>query len=146
MSTLAGKAYHPVNGSTEDIWEGFSWPCFFFGFAWLLYKQMWAAAAVAIAILVGLVWLVHPLLAIILWGTGGFFANGLHAKSLLQRGYLTELQWQERQQNGSKAGQQIPPAQTSPSVADELSKLAALKAQGILTEGEFLKQKSKLLS
>ena len=32
------------------------------------------------------------------------------------------------------------------SVADELTKLAALKAQGVLTEEEFNKQKLKLLS
>jgi hypothetical protein len=35
---------------------------------------------------------------------------------------------------------------TSNSVADELSKLADLKAKGILTEDEFNSQKSKLLN
>jgi hypothetical protein len=37
-------------------------------------------------------------------------------------------------------------ATTSSSTADELSKLAALKAQGVLTEDEFAAQKAALLS
>ena len=89
MSTLQGKAYHPTNGSTEQVWGGFSWPCFFFGFFWYLYKGMWGWAAISFIVSIvtyGFGWLIFP-----------FFANEQHAKSLLAKGYLTEKQWYEKQ-------------------------------------------------
>jgi hypothetical protein len=44
MSTPSGNLYHPVNKHPVAIYEGFSWPCLFFGFFWFLYKNMWAWA------------------------------------------------------------------------------------------------------
>lgn len=54
----------------------------------------------------------------------------------------------EAKQTAATTIQQItqPVTVQTSSVADELSKLAKLKAEGILTEEEFLAQKSKLLS
>lgn len=138
MSTFAGQAYHPVNGSTEDIWEGFSWPCLFCGFLWYMYKGMWGWGIIAFIlafITFGVSWLIFP-----------FFANGQYAKALLERGYLNEHQWHERAR--AIWGDNTPGLKSHAvsSVADELTKLAALKAQGVLTEEEFNQQKLKLLS
>jgi Short C-terminal domain len=65
---------------------------------------------------------------------------------LLQRGYLNERQWNEKKR--ASAGSQQAPSQRqgADSVADELSKLAALKAQSVLSDEEFGRQKQKLLS
>ena len=134
MSKLAGYAYHPVNGSTEEIWEGFSWPCLACGFIWYMYKGMWGWGIIALILAFatfGISWLFFP-----------FFANAQYAQSLLQKGYLNEDQWQQSLTKGRHNSNK----ETSSSVADELAKLAALKAQGILTDEEFSRQKSKLLS
>jgi putative oligomerization/nucleic acid binding protein len=60
--------------------------------------------------------------------------------------YLNEHPWNERAR--AIWGDNTPDSKSNAvfSVADELSKLAALKAQGVLTEEEFNKQKLKLLS
>lgn len=138
MSTLAGKAYHPVNGSTEEIWEGFSWPCLFCGFLWYMYKGMWGWGIIALILAFstfGISWLIFP-----------FFANGQYAKSLLQRGYLNEDQWDDRTRASRNAHEPDSKSHAFSSVADELAKLAALRAQGVLTDEEFNKQKLKILS
>lgn len=138
MSKLVGKAYHPVNDSTEEIWEGFSWPCLFCGFLWYMYKGMWGWGIIALALAFmtfGISWLFFP-----------FFANAQYAKSLLERGYLNEIQWNERKQGSKRTNRQDLKSHAASSVADELTKLAALKAQGLLSDEEFSKQKAKLLS
>ena len=138
MSKLVAKAYHPVNDSTEEIWEGFSWPCLFCGFLWYMYKGMWGWGIIVLILAFGtfgISWLIFP-----------FFANGQYAKSLLERGYLNEEQWSERKWTSREA---IRPDVNNPphfSVADELAKLAALKVQGALTEEEFNTQKLKVFS
>ncbi len=45
MSKLVGRAIHPAKGSTEDIYEGFSWPCVFLGPVCFLLHSLegWAA-------------------------------------------------------------------------------------------------------
>lgn len=138
MSTFADKAYHPINGAVEEIWEGFSWPCLFLGFIWHIYKGMWGWGVIALILAIftyGISWLVFP-----------FFANEQHAKSLLKRGYLNEKQWNEKKQADINPGNSGSHRQTASSVADELAKLATLKEQGLLNDEEFSKQKRKLLS
>ena len=74
MSAYVAKAFHPVNGSSEDVWEGFSWPCLLFGCFWFGYKSMWGWAVMSFVLSVptfGLSWLIFP-----------FFANTLYASSL----------------------------------------------------------------
>ena len=137
MSTLAAKAYHPINGSTEDIWEGFSWPCLFFGFFWYLYKGMWGWGLIAL-ILAGPTFFIS-------WFVLPFLANEQYAKFLLNRGYLNEDQWNKRKKGSSERENSYQHPEKS-SVADELAKLAALKEQGILNDEEFEKQKKKVLS
>jgi hypothetical protein len=91
MSQYVGKAYHPINGSTQDIYEGFSWPCLLCGCFWYFNKNMWGwgVAAIIISIMTyGIAWLVLP-----------FFANKQFADDLLRRGYLTEKQWTETNNN-----------------------------------------------
>ena len=137
MSKLVAVAYHPVNDSTEEIWERFSWPCLFCGFLWYMYKGMWGWGIIALILAIstfGISWLIFP-----------FFANGQYAEALLERGYLNETQWNERNPNSRLAhGTEVKPHLT-PSVADELVKLAALKTQGVLTDEEFNTQKLRVL-
>ena len=138
MSKLVAKAYHPVNDSTEDIWEGFSWPCLFCGFLWYMYKSMWGWGIIALILAFatfGLSWLIFP-----------FFANGQYAKALLERGYLNEDQWSQRKTTSRVAEKPDLKNRASSSVADELEKLVALKNQGVLSDEEFNTQKLKLLS
>lgn len=138
MSKLVAKAYHAVNDSTEDIWEGFSWPCLFCGFLWYMYKGMggWGIIALILAVSTfGISWLIFP-----------FFANAQYAKALLDRGYLNEDQRNERQRRSRGDNRQEVKSPAASSVADELAKLAALKAQGVISDEEFNKQKLKILS
>jgi len=84
MSKHIGRLYHSVNSFPVDIYEGFSWPCFFLGCFWYLYKGMvlWAIITfLAACITFGISWLVFP-----------FFANKQHRDYLLKKGYLTEAQ------------------------------------------------------
>ena len=137
MSKLVAQAYHPVNDSTEGIWEGFSWPCLFCGFIWFMYKSMWGWGIIALILAFatfGVSWLIFP-----------FYANALYAKALLDRGYLNESQRNERQRTQARNRQEIRNPVTS-STADELAKLVALKDRGVLSDDEFTKQKLKLLS
>lgn len=138
MANNVGSAYHPINGSTEIIWEGFSWPCLFFGCFWFLCKGMWGWAIISAFLAVPtycISWLVFP-----------FFANGLHAKALLKRGYLNEDQWNQRKQGISVTNDNGSHRNVPTSIADELTKLAALKEKGLLSDEEFDKQKRKILS
>jgi hypothetical protein len=73
-------------------------------------------------------------------------ANEQYANSLLQRGYLSEAQWNERIRRSKEANRPDVKNHPTSSVADELAKLAALKAQGVLTGEEFNTQKLKVLS
>jgi hypothetical protein len=134
MSKVTGEAYNPVNGSIEEIWEGFSWACLVFGFLWYIYKGMWAWGAIALILAFctfGVSWLIFP-----------FFANGQYAQSLLRQGYLNEKQWKQRTTETNRRLAQVP----QHGIADELAKLVALKEQGILSDEELQKQKLKLLS
>lgn len=79
-----GKLYHPINKYPVDIYEGFSWPCLFFGFFWYLYKGMflWAIISFGAALFTfGISWLVFP-----------FFANKQHIDYLKKQGYLSKEQ------------------------------------------------------
>ena len=65
-----------------EIYEGFSWPCLFFGFMWYLVKGMfgWAIVNFLVAgFTFGISMLVFP-----------FFANNHRKESLLKKGYLSE--------------------------------------------------------
>jgi putative oligomerization/nucleic acid binding protein len=138
MGRLAGEAFHPVNGSVEKIYEGFSWPCLFLNFLWYLHKGMvaWGVMAAILAFVTfGISWLIFP-----------FFANEQYAKWLLKQGYLNEEQWNEGNLGSVSPQAGLSRQHEVPSVADELSKLAALKEQGVLTDDEFNKQKQKLLT
>ena len=141
-STLAGKAYHPVNGSEENVWEGFSWPCLLFGPLWFISKGMWGWALIASVCAVftaGFSMIVFP-----------FVANALRAKALVSQGYLNEDQWRNRNKPAPPPVSAPPPPLSPPvaatgSVADELQKLVALREQGVLTEDEFTELKKRLL-
>lgn len=146
MSKFAGVAYHPVNGSKEEIYEGFSWPCFFLGFIWYIYKGMWRWGVIHFLVALVLCFSLWFLL-LLYWPLFAFFANDQYAKSLIANGYLNEKQWKERNQANAGTVMTTRISQHEVSfLADELEKLAALKEKGILTEEEWSRQKQRLLN
>lgn len=146
MSTKGETLYHPINGSTEETWNGFSWPGFLFGVIWLAVKQLWVHFIVSIIIML----ITAGFGAIPIWFFYGFAGNSIHKKSLLSKGYLTLAQYEATKVNTSKSAEAFSnhaSIQTgSINVADELAKLAQLRDSGVLSESEFTEQKSKLLS
>jgi hypothetical protein len=80
MGKFIGRVYHPHGKGTEkQTFEGFSWPCLFFGFFWFAVKELWVWCIVSAALTyltMGLSWLIFP-----------FFANSLHLKHLIKKGY-----------------------------------------------------------
>ena len=65
---------------------------------------------------------------------------------LIARGHkMTEHAMQSAQAQDAAAREYIQSAVSAPSASDELAKLAALKADGTLTEAEFNAAKAKLL-
>jgi hypothetical protein len=137
MGTVVAQAYHPGNGATEDVSEGFSWPCLAFGVFWFVYKGMWVWALlsfVAACVSYGVSWFVFP-----------FFANGLHARHLRRQGWLTEKEWKDRDVHNSAAGASVHATASSGSVADEIAKLVQLKERGALTQREFDELKAQLV-
>lgn len=140
MSSPSETLYHPINGTAEETWEGFSWPGFFFGVIWLAIKQLWVHFLVSIIIL----FITAGFGAIPVWIFYGFTGNSFHKKLLLSKGYLTKEQFTqktEREKNSSQSAKNS----ANTGVADELAKLAELRNSGILTEEEFLERKRKLL-
>ena len=66
---------------------------------------------------------------------------------LIARGHkMTEHAMQSAQAQDAAAREYIQSAVSAPSTSDELAKLAALKADGTLTEAEFNAAKAKLLA
>ena len=81
MSKSAGLLFHPLNNHPTAIYEGFSWPCLFFGFLWYIYKgvYIWALISFFAAVFTyGLSTVVFP-----------FLGNKHHKESLLKKGYLS---------------------------------------------------------
>jgi hypothetical protein len=140
MSTKGEVLRQPDNGSEEETWDGFSWPAFFFGIIWLLAKGLYGQFLINLVIILGTAGVAAP----IVWIVYGFIGNGAYKKSLLKKGYLTKDQWERR--NSSFSSVQNPNTQSQRDSATQLRDLAELRAQGVLTEDEFLKQKAKLLT
>lgn len=140
MSSPSETLYHPINGTTEKTWEGFSWPGFFFGVIWLAIKQLWVHFIVSIIIII----ITAGFGAIPVWIFYGFTGNSFHRKLLLSKGYLTKEQFSQKTERDKKSFLSENKF-TNTSVADELAKLAELRNSGILTEEEFLQRKRKLL-
>ncbi len=80
MGKFIGTLYHPYGkGPEKRVFEGFSWPCLFFGIFWFAIKEMWLLCLVSSLLTyftAGLSWLVFP-----------FFSNRLYEKHLLNKGY-----------------------------------------------------------
>ena len=61
-------------------------------------------------------------------------------------GSMQERAQQQAQQADSEARQYIQDAAGSPSTADQLTKLADLRDRGVITAGEFEREKAKILA
>lgn len=46
MGTRVGMMKNEASRLTDDVQEGWSWPCFFFGAFWYLVKGMWGVGLV----------------------------------------------------------------------------------------------------
>lgn len=140
MSTEGEVLRHPVNGTKEQTWDGFSWPGFFFGVIWLLIKGLYGHFLINLVILFVTAGFAAP----IVWIVYGFIGNGAHKSSLLKKGYLTEEQWSKKE--GSPSVAQPSPRSTAKDHLTQLKELAELKEKGFLTEEEFSLQKAKILN
>ena len=92
MSIQGEVLRHPINGTTEETWDGFSWPALFFGVIWLLVKGLYGHFLINLVVLV----LSAGFAAPIVWIIYGFIGNGAHKSSLLKKGYFTNNQWDAR--------------------------------------------------
>lgn len=82
MSRLAGTMHHPTTMQPIQIFEGFSFPCFFLGGFWYIAKGLWKWTLIsflASLITFGLSWVVFP-----------FLANKHNIQNLLEKGYLPD--------------------------------------------------------
>ena len=138
MSTQGEVLHHPINGTAEETWEGFSWPGFFFGIIWLLIKGLYGHFLICLAVAI----ISGGFAAPIIWIVYGFIGNDAHKSSLLKKGYLTKDQWAKKE-NQSTAHPTSP--STEKDYLSQLRELAELKDKGILTDEEFQQQKTKLL-
>ena len=139
MSSLGETLHHPLNGSAEQTWDGFSWPAFFFGVIWLLVKGLYGHFLINLLVLVVTAGFAAP----IVWIVYGFIGNSAHKNSLLKNGYLTSTQWKER--GPAVTARPIAPVPTQKDTVDRLRELGELRDKGILTDDEFALQKAKLL-
>lgn len=149
MSTKGEVLYHPVNGSTEQTWDGFSWPSFFFSGIWLLIKGLYGHFVIFWLVVLVTAGIAAP----VLWIVYACIGNRLHKNALVKKGYLTEYQWHAKahpQQpavvvSSAHAPAQLPLSSQKDTVT-QLRELADLKEAGVLTEEEFQQQKAKLLN
>lgn len=135
MATVVAKAYHPGNGSTVEVWEGYSWSCLLIAPIWFAYREMWGWAILSLA-----AFFAFPVLSNIVFGA---MANGAYANYLLKEGYLNEEQWLASRAPPKAVA--APTHRPAESVADQLTKLAKLRQQGLLTDAEFAREKTRLL-
>jgi len=139
MSTKGEVLRHPVNGSLEQTWDGFSWPGFFFGVIWLLVKGLWGHFVINLVILICTAGFAAP----VVWIVYGFIGNGAHKASLIKKGYMTESQWASKEKTTVSAP--LPPTPAPRDRVAQLKELAELRDRGILNEEEFTRQKASLL-
>ena len=141
MSIKGAVLYHPLNGTTEQTWEGFSFPALFFGVFWLLMKGLFGHFLVNFLIVA----ITSGIAAPVVWFAYGLVGNSAHKSSLLKQGYLTEKQWSRRELT-QPVEHRIEPSAPQKDVVDRLKGLAELRDSGVITEDEFQQQKSKILS
>lgn len=80
MSKFAGTMYHPSTTQPEHVFEGFSWPCLFWGVLWYMVKGMWKWVVISLVVSLltgGLAWFIFP-----------FMNNKQFTKHLIVKGYL----------------------------------------------------------
>lgn len=86
---------HPVKG-LKAVKSGWSWPGFFFGLFWLLYKTMWLAASIVSGIILVLAFVVpvepqydiiFNLMGLVIAGVLGGGGNKMYVDLLIKRGF-----------------------------------------------------------
>ncbi|MFX1679206.1 DUF2628 domain-containing protein [Mitsuaria sp. CC2] len=74
MSSPGENLRHPLNGSIERTWQGFSWPAFLFGVFWLLVKGLYGHFLINVV----LVFLTAGIAAPVIWILYGIIGNDAH--------------------------------------------------------------------
>jgi hypothetical protein len=100
--------YRHPDGDVEAVKQGWSWPAFFFTWAWALCKRIWLAAIAGFGALVAiyalallfpengspaLIWTGQVLISALLFGLSVFFGlrgNRMREKNLPSRGFYFE--------------------------------------------------------
>ena len=83
---------HPIE-LREIVKFGFSWPAFFFGLFWMIYKKLWVEAIVYFIILMllnGSLPAASPIISLLLGLICGSAGNGWVRDSLEDRGFTQE--------------------------------------------------------
>lgn len=132
MSVQLDSLHHPLNGYAEETWGGFSWPGLFFGGLWLLFKGLYLHFVLMMfAVIVFSVATGGPgfvLAAPICWLTVGLAGNGWHRRKLIDRGYMTTAQWEEKGASPARVIVAAPPAaqdeRTCPFCAERIKRAA----------------------
>ena len=145
MSTPGETLYHPINGTPENTWEGFSWPAFLFGAFWLVAKGLWSQFIMSLLLIIVSGGWAAPVLWILL----GIAGNGIHKTSILKKGFFTKAQYDERYgsttaRNTERAAVGITSAPPKDMI-DRLKDISDLRDRGALTESEFADQKARLM-
>jgi hypothetical protein len=83
---------HPINGMEVQTWQGFSWPAFLFFVYWLVYKKLYGHVLLFFLVCIPTFGFAIP----ICWILCGIKGNDWHHKNLLEKGYLTEKQWDKK--------------------------------------------------
>jgi len=131
--------HHPLNGSPEQTWTGFSWPAFFFGIFWLLVKGLYGHFLINLLIVIFTGGIAAP----IVWIAYGCIGNEAYRSSLLKKGYLPSAQQVPRQHLTIQPSNSA--SQTPRDHVALLRELTDLRDRGALTNEEFDQQKKKLL-
>jgi len=94
MSQYVGKLKNPKTNEEVEIYQGFSWPCLFFGVLWFLAKGMllWAAISFIIVLVTGgIAWLFLP-----------FFSNNLHYQAAIKGGFTEVIEGDDQMFDDTK--------------------------------------------
>lgn len=83
MGQRVGEMVQPSTGLRVEIYQGWSWPCFFFGPFWYAAKRMWGMALVWLALAIATASVVHWLAILVV----PWFANRQYVEHLGEKGW-----------------------------------------------------------
>lgn len=150
-----------ANGYTESVDNWSMLWALLFGWIYFGVRGLWAHIAIQVLIVFGLAAATGgagALIAVPIWIVYAILTPTIIRQRYLKAGWVEVRNepepdyWTAGRSNAPKVSSSVVPGgaatpakATAPSVADELTKLAALRDRGVLTEDEFLQQKKEVL-